>query len=330
MAPFDAQSFFACDLVDLGDVLTEDYRGVLSPEPEASRPKVGITAQFLENAESYHEKYLNFAGSESILRAALLRAGGPSFGRVVLDLGSGSGNSVIPALSLLPDCRIIATDLSPDLLAILRRELTMRGNEFADRVASVCMDAMSDYVVPDSIDLVIGASILHHLMDPSKALQAAARMLKPEGAAIFSEPFENGSAILRIAYTQILETKGPEHPLPPDVAHVLRAMNTDFAARTGSSKTEWHLSLDDKWLFTKEYLNREARAAGFSEIIIYPLNDVETPFTTPTRRFLLLAGGLQPESMPDWAWDILSYYDSLFSTELKADLLTEGCIILKR
>ena len=43
-----------------------------------------------------------------------------------------------------------------------------------------------------------------------------------------------------------------------------------------------------------------------------------------------LSMALGPEALPDWAWEILGYYDSLFSDELKRDLLIEGAVVFNR
>jgi hypothetical protein len=35
--------------------------------------------------------------------------------------------------------------------------------------------------------------------------------------------------------------------------------------------------------------------------------------------------------MPPWAWDVIDYYDrEAFSSELKEDLLFEGCVIFRK
>ena len=160
----------------------------------------------------------------------------PADGQVVLDIGSGSGtNTILPCLRLLKECRIIATDLSPDLLGLLHEYLVRE--QLDDRVACVCTDAMRNFFRPESVDMVLGAAILHHLLDPAHALETAYSALKPGGMAIFFEPFE-GLAVLRIAFDLILDRAGREsEPLDPRVAGFLTAMSTDYAARAGSDCT---------------------------------------------------------------------------------------------
>ena len=72
-----------------------------------------------------------------------------------------------------------------------------------------CADAMLDVFVPESFDLVTGAAILHHLIDPSRALVAAHRALKPGGFAMFFEPFRflEASSLPAWAQTIIAEAQ---------------------------------------------------------------------------------------------------------------------------
>ncbi|TMH04634.1 MAG: class I SAM-dependent methyltransferase, partial [Betaproteobacteria bacterium] len=105
---------------------------------------------------------------------------------LIIDIGSGSGNSVIPLADLFPDANIVATDISPQLLAILRDFLSKRddaknseGGE--GRFALVCVDAAEANYLPGVADLAVGAAILHHILEPAKVLASCHRALKPGG-----------------------------------------------------------------------------------------------------------------------------------------------------
>lgn len=118
---FSVQEFFSVDLVDLGDVINSDMRGILVRKDDMHGRKVGVTDQFLKNADTYHEKYFDTGYFKYCLSNALSRI---SFSRTdpyILDIGSGSGNTVIPALELFKNSRIIATNISENLLYILNR-----------------------------------------------------------------------------------------------------------------------------------------------------------------------------------------------------------------
>src|SRR5512146_710140 len=162
-----------------------------------------VTDQFTTNAETYHQRYAASDQFEALFRQALAASGAIVPDRpLILDLGSGSGvNSIAPCARIFPGARMVATDLSADLLAILAKRLRTAGG--AEEVICVRMDAMGDQVAPARFDLVTGASILHHLDHPQRGLMAAARALKPGGVALFTEPF-SGWALVRLAFERIL------------------------------------------------------------------------------------------------------------------------------
>ena len=87
-----------------------------------------MTEQFTEHAGNYAAKY----GNPAYFRRLIVRAlalSGAQIGRTprILDIGTGAGdNSVFPCLDLFENAEIIATDLSPNLLVLLRREVDRR------------------------------------------------------------------------------------------------------------------------------------------------------------------------------------------------------------
>ncbi len=321
---------FDVPLRDLGEI---DPRldGILCPAPEIGAENVGITEQFLGNAETYHARYSNSAHFSRLFEQAFTAAdiaARPDM--TILDIGTGSGtNTILPCLTLFEGCRIVATDLSPDLLRILRHYVV--GQAMEERVVCVCTDAMNNFFKPASFDVVVGAAILHHLIDPVRALAAAHRALKPGGIAFFFEPFE-GLAALRIAFDLILERAARESlPLAPVAAKLLGAMSLDSATRAGSDKSAPHFRhMDDKWLFTRDWLERASRTAGFSAVTIVPHASHGTLFRDYTKVLLRLGASLAPETLPVWAWDTIDLFDRGFSPEMKRDLLLEGTIVLRR
>ena len=333
---FSVQEFFSVDLVDLGDVINSDMRGILVRKDDMHGRKVGVTDQFLKNADTYHEKYFDTGYFKYCLSNALSRI---SFSRTdpyILDIGSGSGNTVIPALELFKNSRIIATNISENLLYILNRYL-QRNSDYDGRVILVCMDATrANYYKENMFDLVIGAAILHHLIDPYPCIEAVCRSLKEGSSAIFFEPFENGASILRIAYTEILrKSKKTKFPWNTDldgkISDFLKRLINDFAVRAGTDKSnELFQKIDDKWLFTKKFFYDAAEKYKLRNVTIYPLHDTAHQFRKQTETYLRLGLGAGPGTLPNWAWEILDYYDNLFSPDLKDDLLIEGAVILTK
>jgi len=326
------------ELVDLGAIAGPALAGILMPRADLGAAKIGITDQFLANATTYHQRYSAVPYFASLIGQATKGrlATQPS---LILDIGSGSGNSVLPCLELFPDAQIIATDLSDSLLAILRDHVAM-DQSARKRLALVCVDATRANFAEGSVDLVIGAAILHHLIEPDACVRQACRALRPGGTAVFFEPFENGNAILRLAYEHILarndEARASDTEwLAPDISTCLRMLVEDYRFRAGVDKSApIFQQIDDKWLFTRSYFEALAATLGYVSVEIEPLNPSDEPFRLQTRTNLRLALGLPEDAvvnaLPSWAWNILQDFDAAFSRELKRDLPIEARIVFTR
>jgi SAM-dependent methyltransferase len=290
-----------------------------------------ISDQFRANAGDYHARYSASEHFERLFQKAIASTGiAIADAPTVLDLGSGSGvNSVVPCLRLFPGVKVVATDLSGELLAILAANLERLDAQ--DRVVCVVMDAMSDHVAQGGFDLVTGAAILHHLMEPELGLQAAARALKPGGQAIFFEPFD-GYGLIRLAYQRILaEDALRGRKLDPRIEAALRAISIDIAARTEPDTSAPHFPhLDDKWLFSQERITGVARGHGFSRVEFVPHNDHPTLYRDIARIQLRLATGLDTLELPAWALGILDEFDAALPMAVKRRIMLEGTIVLTK
>lgn len=326
----EVEGCFTVPLVDLGGE-SEKFAGVLCPEPELGKPKIGVSDVLLGGAETYFQKYEHFGYMFELLKRELdileLEPKG-----LAVDFGSGFGNTVIPLLENFHQLNIVATDISPDLLAILLREVRKRG--LSERCAAVAFDAQNDYFVPGCADIVFGGAVLHHLIDPSALLNTAMKVLKPGGHAIFFEPFENWYSVLRLAYEEILRRAEASRESGAGF-DFLRALAVDIAARTHRRSYPGMLDrwadLDDKWLFTPSSIERMCDVAGASSVRIHPFNAPDRPFTAQTRSALKNYAGLDPdEAIPAWAWDIVSRYDDSFSPEMRSELVIEGAVVITK
>ncbi len=322
--------FLSAPMVDMVQ-LDSNFAGIYVPEAELGADRIGITDQFLANAEAYATTYGNSAHFSSLFRQAFLAtAYQPDNDTKILDIGTGSGvNTIVPCLNLFPGCRIVATDLSPNLLRILRGYVTSQNLE--DRVACVCTDAMNNYFVPGSFDVVVGAAILHHILDPLQTITAAYDALRSGGTTFFFEPFE-GMALVRVAFTLILERSRREAlALDANVARFLEAMIVDIKARTGTDKSDEKFRyMDDKWLFTRHYLENVGKRAHFATTAIIPHAFHESAIFEQVISLLRVGMGKTPAALPDWAWDMIRTFDTAFSAEMKRDLLLEGTIVFRK
>ena len=320
------QALFREPLRDLG---ADDprLRGILAPVSERGAARTGVTAQFLENAAEYHARY---GGNVEWFRRLIGDALGPDDGtvRVVLDVGSGSGNSVIPLLELYPDAFVVATDISPQLLAILRELLEARP-AYRGRYGLVSMDANHDRYRCGAFDLAVGAAILHHIVDPRRVLGACASALRPGGRALFIEPFEPGHGVLRVAYRRILAEAKRRGERGPGF-EMLRRMVVDQEARLRDKSDPIFATLDDKWYFTRSWFEAATRGPEWEECRVSAINGIDTPLVDEARTELRLGLGADESALPKWAWETIREHQAGFSREAWHDLILEGTIVLRR
>ena len=112
-------------------------------------------------------------------------------GKRIVDFGCGSGANT--ALLTGRGAHVWGIDISEDLLRLGQRRLSVSGR---DGAATFIVGSAHDLPFPDnSIDVVFGMAILHHL-DLDLVSREVRRVLKPGGRAIFKEPVRN-SAIIR-------------------------------------------------------------------------------------------------------------------------------------
>lgn len=325
--PAWAQALFATALSP--QIVTDEGRvRVWSVADKNSRAT--ITDQFKAGAEEYHRRYAASDHFEALFRQALAAtaiaiADAPT----VLDLGSGSGvNSIVPCQRLFPGARMVASDLSAELLAMLAAYAA--DNAASDALVCVKMDAMSKRVTPGGFDLVTGASILHHLDSPPEGLLAAAHALKPGGHAIFFEPF-NGWTIMQLAFERIVaEATLRGETLEPVIDAAVRLLIEDIAGRSSERYSEARLAKDDKWLFSRTRVEKQARDAGFDAVRFVPHNDHASLYRDAAGVYLRLASGRDDLVLPQWAYAILDSFDAAITLNAKRELMLEATIVLTK
>jgi glycosyltransferase involved in cell wall biosynthesis/SAM-dependent methyltransferase len=101
--------------------------------------------------------------------------------KVVLDLGCGSGEEVVPLVQR--GAQVIGIDISPDLIAVAHERLLKHGVHADVRVGSAYETGLPDA----SVDVVFCMSLLHHL-EIGCVKKEIIRLLKPDGLLIVKEP----------------------------------------------------------------------------------------------------------------------------------------------
>lgn len=96
----------------------------------------------------------------------------------VVDYGAGTGVYTVPLAGALPQGRVIAVELQPELVTMLQAKLTP---EIRERV-QVVQTAKNQVPLPDgSVDRVLMVNVLHHVADDATALAEVVRLLRPGG-----------------------------------------------------------------------------------------------------------------------------------------------------
>ncbi|TMH60659.1 MAG: class I SAM-dependent methyltransferase [Betaproteobacteria bacterium] len=322
----NAAEVFAESLVDLASQ-NPAFAGIHTPQSAVGAAKVGVTEQFLERADEYHRNYLDLDYWRFLLGNALKALGAMPDPKIVIDIGSGSGNSVIPLADRFPDASIVATDISPQLLAILRDFLRRRAD--SERFALVCVDATKAAFRASVADLAVGAAILHHVLDPARVIESCFRALKPGGWAIFFEPFEAGNTILKLTYQRILAQASTAEK-GTAAMQFLGRMVTDYTIRQRPKSDPIFRELDDKWLFTRTYFERVKAEQGWSELITYGLNVCATPLRNQAVVQLKLGLQASPDVLPEWAWTVIDEMDAGISDDLKQEWVQEGAALFRK
>ncbi len=182
-------------------------------------------------------------------RAELIAAAaGLSPQKYALEIGCGTGN--FTARFARWGARVLAVDISPDLLEVARgRQLP------AEQVTFVCR-RFEEAGIDGPFDCVIGSSILHHL-EIGPALKSIFDLLKPGGRMAFAEP----------------------NMLNPQI----------FAERTFMRRYSKHISPDET-AFVRWPLARRLREVGFEAIRIKPFDWLHPAIPSPLIPLVSAAG----------------------------------------
>jgi SAM-dependent methyltransferase len=291
----------------------------------------GVTQQFIGDAATYHQRYFDRLDFDGLIGACLTLAGIDRTREMrVLDIGSGSGSSVFAACRLLPRAEILASDISPQLLAMLAAFVASR-DELRGRIRSYCFDVHRRFFRPATFDLVLGAAILHHLLDPRAALVNVADSLKPGGKIVLVEPLEAGSLVLCAMYGAVLRVLADLGQCRGGLARLMRALRLDIQCRLGPPAAKpWTAQLDDKWIFDEPYLAELATQLGLSKVEVHPAQPDLTNVYEGAFRSVLSDSGNQGLEIPQPVLECVREFDRGIDQALKQRLCPTGIIVFTK
>jgi ubiquinone/menaquinone biosynthesis C-methylase UbiE len=191
-----------------------------------------------------------------------------------LEIGAGTGILTSALLENEKIQSLVASDVSCKFMFAAAHQYALHPR-FRGAVVN---DANEAVFADNSFDLVLGRSILHHLIDYPTVLRRVHSHLRLNGAAVFFEPVLEGKSIVSLAAALILHSN--------EVAGCNALSRTDVTILKKTlrhqTKSEWYpqtredlAKLEDKYIFRIEDLKKTARACGFSsaEFLDYQTTD---------------------------------------------------------
>jgi ubiquinone/menaquinone biosynthesis C-methylase UbiE len=237
------------------------------------------------------------------------------YGRM-LEIGAGTGYfSLNLMLHKIVD-EAIATDISPGMLQVLDAS----AKRLEVDVTTVCADAEALPLEDESVDLVLGHAVLHHLPHLDTALAEFTRVLKPGGTLAFmGEPSRHGDRIAILPKRLGILAAPIWRRL---VGATERADFTEVASRNGHSGSapSEHRRLEavvDVHTFAPDELRRLALGAGLSDVRVTGEELLANAYGWILRT---LESRVEPESVPI-AWHRFAYRSYLALQRLDGRLL---------
>lgn len=104
--------------------------------------------------------------------------------QVVADIGAGTGYFAFRMAQLLPEGKVLATDIQPEMLAIMEQRKQQTG---ISNVETVLGTIENTGLPPDSVDAVLLVDAYHEFSHPFEMMQSIYNALKPGGRLFLVE-----------------------------------------------------------------------------------------------------------------------------------------------
>ncbi|MBA2389717.1 MAG: class I SAM-dependent methyltransferase [Geodermatophilaceae bacterium] len=177
-----------------------------------------------------------------------------------LELGCGTGFFLLNLMQAGVAARGQVSDISPGMVKVALANAGRLGLDVRGRVA----DAESLPYADDSMDLVVGHAVLHHIPEVSLALREVLRVLKPGGRFVFAgEPTRYGDMVARrlSRLTWWSVTRATRMPMLSSWRRPQQELDESSAAAALESTVDLHT-------FTPASLRRMAHAAGAMDVAV--------------------------------------------------------------
>ncbi|PIE46518.1 MAG: hypothetical protein CSA42_08135 [Gammaproteobacteria bacterium] len=228
----------------------------------------------------------------------------------VLEIGSGTGNLTHGLCSYSSLNKIHCSDVS--LRFIERLKLRIESTKHRDIVLIYRFDANHLPFRDNSMDSIVGHSILHHLEYFERTLSNVFQVLKKGGVAMFGEPILNTYAFVSLAASLIFETnKNMLHGIIKEKEKmVLKSMALKALKMRNNIKEKERINLqkiEDKFRFPIEYMNSISQEIGFQKMEVVQWAEVSDLGEVVKKEFKMVL------MQNDCDTDFLEQFDYIFN-----------------
>lgn len=240
---------------------------------------------------SYDERCTGYARDRFV---AIAGTGGWPYAEA-LELGCGTGFFLLNLMQAGVASRGHLTDISPGMVEVAAGNAGGLGLDAEGRVA----DAESLPYPDDSMDLVVGHAVLHHIPDVEAALREVLRVLRPGGRFVFAgEPTRYGDAIARRLSRLTWWAATNATRMGP--LRSWRRPQTELDDSSAAAALEWVVDLHT---FAPADLRRLAHSAGAVDVRVGTEELTAAWFGWPVRTFECAV----PPGKLGWGWATFAY-----------------------
>ena len=107
---------------------------------------------------------------------------------VIADIGAGTGYLTVRLAPKVPQGKVLAVDVQPEMLDLLSDRLSTEDGDDGFKNVELILASESDpHLPPDSVDMAIMLDVYHELEYPYEVMQQVARSLRPGGKMVLVE-----------------------------------------------------------------------------------------------------------------------------------------------
>lgn len=249
-------------------------------------------------------------------------------GENAVEIGAGTGALTLGLLERQTFHTLVATDISLKFLSHLRKYAAQYQG-----IEVVACDANNLNFHDESFGVVIGRSILHHLVDYPSTLESAFRIIRQGGVAIFYEPLLQGKAFIALFAKLLLEAEQQQGGKVFDKLE----RNKIAALVRHITKSKWYpqdmeslLKIEDKYIFDLDKLCAQAMAIGYSEVVFNNGDEaIDFSYWSYFIRHLQILG-IKPDKVAGFRWigdSFAATYGLLFGDRMVAPM---GFFVFKK